>query len=935
MNRIAPGLLALAALLALSAAGRADTPAAPQKVATVEGITEYRLANGARVLLYPDPTSSTVTVNLTVLVGSRHEGYGETGMAHLLEHMVFKGTPTHGNVPKALRDHGANFNGTTNTDRTNYFETMPATDENLEFGIRLEADRLVNSFVKREDLVSEMTVVRNEFESGENSPQRVLQQRIAAAAYEWHNYGKSTIGNRSDIERVPIENLQAFYRKYYQPDNVVLIVVGKFEEPRALELVQKYLGAIPRPKRKLDDTYTEEPPQDGERIVTLRRVGKVGVVGVAYHVPAAAHPDHAAMQVLSSVLTSFGGGGGGRGPRGGGGGFGGGGSGRLYDLLVASGKATSVRCSAQAQHDPGLFEATAQCEPDKLDTVRTALVTALEQLTDKPVTAEEVDRAKVRFQRMNEMMATRSEFMHMRLSEAAAQGDWRLLFVSRDRLQQVTPDDVNRVARQYIVRSNRTVGVYVPADTALRAAVPPTPALDAIVRDYKGKEALAQGEAFDYAPANVEARTRRGELPGVPVKTALLPKKNRGETVSAELVLHFGDEQSLAGQRVAAELLGALLMRGTRQHDRRQLQDEMTRLGVQVGVNTDAGRLTATVTGKRANLPAALKLLGEVLREPAFPADEFEVMKRARRDGLESSRTDPAALARETLQRKLNPYPPGDVRYSPTIEEQLAEVNAVTLAQVRELYQTQLGVQRGELVVVGDFDPEATVRQVADLLRGWEAKVPYRRIERRAGDGKGERLVIETPDKANATYLAGLALALTDRDPDYPALVVGNFIFGGGTLSSRLGDRVRQKEGLSYGVRSSFSVPDLDPSARFDMSAICNPVNIDRVDKAIAEELARFLSDGVTETELAEAKKAYLESRKVSRSSDQAVLRELADGLFTGRTPTFFAEQEQKIRDLTPEQVREAFRKHVTPEKLVIIRAGDFQKKAAAGTGGN
>src|SRR5947208_4131989 len=275
----------------------------PQKVATVEGVTEYRLSNGARVLLFPEASRPTITVNMTVLVGSRHEGYGEAGMAHLLEHMVFKGTPDHPNVPKALRDHGANFNGTTNVDRTNYFETMPATDENLEFAVRLESDRLVNSFVKREDLLSEMTVVRNEFERGENSPQGVLSQRIHAAAYGWHNYGKSTIGNRSDIERVPIENLQAFYRKYYQPDNVVLIVAGKFEEAKALALVQKYLGSIPRPKRRLSDTYTEEPPQDGERQVILRRVGKVGSVAVAYHMPSAGHPDWAPLTLLAGLLT--------------------------------------------------------------------------------------------------------------------------------------------------------------------------------------------------------------------------------------------------------------------------------------------------------------------------------------------------------------------------------------------------------------------------------------------------------------------------------------------------------------------------------------------------------------------------------------------------------------------------------------------------------
>src|SRR6516162_7687958 len=242
-----PGMaLAVVGLLVFGvfSAASAEAPTAPKKITTVEGITEYQLDNGLRILLCPDPSTSNLTVNLTVLVGSRHEGYGETGMAHLLEHMVFKGTPTFADVPKALRDHGAQFNGTTNDDRTNYFETLPANDANLEFAIKLESDRLVHSFVKREDLASEMTVVRNEFERGENDPRGVLFQRIAAAAYEWHNYGKSTIGNRSDIERVPIENLQAFYRKFYQPDNVVLIVTGKFDESKALALAEKYLGSI-------------------------------------------------------------------------------------------------------------------------------------------------------------------------------------------------------------------------------------------------------------------------------------------------------------------------------------------------------------------------------------------------------------------------------------------------------------------------------------------------------------------------------------------------------------------------------------------------------------------------------------------------------------------------------------------------------------------
>src|SRR5580700_332575 len=371
--------------LSLMLAGALSAQAAPVKVASIEGVTEYRLANGARVLLFPEMSRPAVFVNMTVLVGSRHEGYGETGIAHLLEHMVFKGTPTHPQVPKALRDHGAQFNGTTNTDRTNYFETMPATDKNLEFGIALECDRLVNSFIKRDDLISEMPVVRNEFERGENSPQSILDERIRSSAYEWHNYGKSTIGNRSDIERVPIEYLQAFYRKFYQPDNVVLIIAGKFEEPKALALVEKYLGSIPKPDRELPNTYTEEPAQDGEHTVTLRRVGVVGEVGLAYHVPAAAHKDWAPLNLLDGIISQA--------P-----------NGRLYKALVESKLATSVFANSDNSHDPGLFEATASCSPEKIDAVKAALIKTIESLGDVAFTKDEVNKAKVRYKRQAEIL---------------------------------------------------------------------------------------------------------------------------------------------------------------------------------------------------------------------------------------------------------------------------------------------------------------------------------------------------------------------------------------------------------------------------------------------------------------------------------------------------------------------------------------------------
>ncbi len=302
-------VLAIPAIALISAFAQ-SLPPGVEKKSSAGGITEYSYRNGLRVLMFPDASNPKVTVNMTYLVGSRHEGYGETGMAHLLEHMNFILTTNGREIKKELTSHGAQWNGSTNYDRTNYFETVTASDENLRWALSLEADRMVNMRMEKALLDTEMTVVRNEFERGENSPQRVLEERVVATAYLWHNYGKSTIGSREDIEKVPIDRLAAFYKKYYQPDNVVVAIAGHFDESKALKFVSETLGAIPRPQRKLEEPYTVEPIQDGQRYVELRRVGDGQALMMMFHAPNAAHPDSAALEVLAGVMT---GGGGGRG----------------------------------------------------------------------------------------------------------------------------------------------------------------------------------------------------------------------------------------------------------------------------------------------------------------------------------------------------------------------------------------------------------------------------------------------------------------------------------------------------------------------------------------------------------------------------------------------------------------------------------------------
>jgi zinc protease len=903
-------LTLLVGFLASSSAAFAQTaPALPkgiELVTSVEGITEYRLANGLRVLMFPDPSKQTITVNMTYLVGSATENYGETGMAHLLEHMVFKGTPKHTNIPGELTSHGARPNGSTWSDRTNYFETFAATDENLNWALDLESDRMVNSFIAKKDLDSEMTVVRNEFELGENSPFSVLLERSMAASYIWHNYGKTTIGARSDIENVPIERLQAFYHNYYQPDNSVLLIAGKFDGPKTLGLVDKYFTPIPRPTRTLLKIYTVEPTQDGERSVTLRRTGDTQLVQALYHVPAGSHPDFAAIDIVSEILGDT--------P-----------SGRLHKALVETKKASSVFGFDFQWHDPTLAIFGAEVrQGDSLDAARDTLLETIEGITAAPPTKEEVERARARLLKNIELALNNSDRVGITLSEFIGAGDWRLFFLHRDRLRKVTPEDVVQVAARYFKPANRTLGMFIPTAKPDRAEIPATPDLSAALKDYKGDAVVAAGEAFDPSPANIEARTVRTAAGGI--KLALLPKKTRGGKVVAQMAIRYGDEKSLMNKSAAAQLGGAMLMRGTTKHTRQQIQDALDGLKARAVVFGGPTQATLSIETTRENLPAVMRLAAEILREPSFPASEFELLKQEQLANIEQNKSEPTQIAFTTYNRLLSPYPKGDVRYITTSDEDVANVTATTLDQAKQFYQDFYGASNAQLTVIGDFDDKEITKLAGDLFGNWKSPKPFARVPSVYNDVAASNQSFPTPDKANAFFVAGFNLRIRDDNPDYPALLLGNYMLGGGFLNSRLAARIRQKEGLSYGVGSGINISAFDEFGRFTATAIYAPQNVEKLEAAFKEEIARMLKDGFTAEEVEAAKSGYLQSRQVSRAQDNELASRLNNYLFIGRTLQFDADLDAKLKALTPEQINAAMRRNFDPAKITIIKAGDFKK---------
>ena len=899
--------IALPCLALVSPTVGAVLPAGVEPGPSVEGVSEYVLANGLRILLFPDATQPKTTVNMTYLVGSHHENYGETGMAHLLEHLMFKGTPAHGNIMTELGRRGMDFNGSTWFDRTNYHETFPASVESLDWVLAMEADRMVNSFIARKDLDSEMTVVRNEMESGENNPRSILVQRMLSAAFNWHNYGKEPIGARTDVERVNIERLQAFYRMYYQPDNAVLIVAGSFDADEALRLIAKHFGPIPRPARKLPPLYTDEPVQDGERQVVLRRVGDMPFVSALYHTMPQASPDFVAMDALTEIMTVA--------P-----------SGRLYHALVDTNLSSAVEGDNWGMHDPGVVMFFAQVAGDgTLAPARDAMLAALEGVAAQPITAAELERVRARALNEFERIINNPPTFAASLSESMASGDWRLFFLERDRWRQVTVADVQRVAVAYLKASNRTVGEFIPDARPDRAPAQESIDIAAMVKDYKGDTAVAAGETFDATPVNLEGRTQRFTLANG-MKVALLPKKTRGGMVQFALKLHQGDERSLVGRDTDGTLAAAMLLRGTTKHSRQEIEDAFDASRTRLSIDGNGTGTQVRGQTVREHLPRALRLVAEILREPSFPASEFDKLKRERSTDVEEHRSDPEDIAERMLGRYGNPYAQGDVRYVPTIDEEVRNLESAKLEAIRDFYSRFAGGSHAELAIVGDFDAAATKSLLEELLGSWTNREPYARVPEPLIVKQAKEIRAETPDKANAVLSGELALPVNDSSPDYPALTVANFILGG-SPNSRLWERIRQREGLSYTVYSALETSSFEPNTSLTLEAIFAPENLSRFKTALNEEIVRAVRDGFTEKEVADAKKAILQERALARAQDARLAGELAKQAYLGRTFAFAAAVDARIAGVSTEAVNAALRRYVKPDAFVAVFAGDFAKK--------
>ena len=881
----------------------------PKFVTSVEGIKEYNLPNGLKILLIPDAAQSNVVVNIVYNVGSRHEGYGETGMAHLLEHMLFKRSSKFSEIKKAIADKGAWANGTTWYDRTNYYEILPATDENLSWALEMEADRMVTSANLQSDLDTEFSVVRNEFEIRENDLSGILRERVFSSAYLWHNYGKNPIGSKEDIERVKAPALKNFYTKYYQPNNATLIVGGKFDEKKTLDWIAKYFAIIPKSSQSIEQTYTVEPPQDGERFVELKRNGDIQYVAMGYHIPSFSDKEYAANSALISILTNN--------P-----------SGALYKALIETKLATNVYGYSITLKDPGLSYFACDIPKDKdLKTTQDAFLKTMNEVPKMAFTEEDLKRAQNELLKQFENTYNKTIDLSIALTENIGAGDWRLFFINRDNIEKLTLADIQNVAKKYYLQSNRTWGRFIPENNAERVKVSETPDITTLTKEYKGKTLEENKATFESSVANILKTIETGKLVSGG-KYSLLEKPSKGDKIEARFLLRMGDEKSLEGKNLIANLTSKMLKLGTKTRSKKDINDQLDQFKTNINFQGNVDGLYVGLSTDKANLNNALTLLKDILRNPIFDASEFEKIKLETKSGLEANKSEPGALASEAIDKKTALYPKFHPYYSQTSDEKIAELSRITLDDIKKYYNDFYNGSSSKIAFVGGIDKKIITPFLTETLDNWNAKFAYTRIPTQYFEVNAYNNTIQVNDKTNAFVLGKINLNIGLNDLDYPAVDMANEMLGGGAfLSSRIPKRLREAEGMSYGAGSFLSGNGIDKTGDWGVYAFFNPSLKDKLDKALKEEIRKAMNKGFTKEEFDASLKSWLQQRQTVLGTDEFIAQQLREYLDQNKTFKNYSDYEDRVKALDVAKVNAAMKKYFDLQKFNLIYAGDFTKK--------
>ena len=892
-------------------------------VKTAGSIDEYTLqSNGLQVLLMPEHSSPTLTFMVTYRVGSKNEVTGTTGATHLLEHLMFKGSKNHtrekgNNVDQLLERTGAMYNATTSLDRTNYFANVGS--EHLPTLMGMEADRMRNLLLREEDRKPEMTVVRNEFERGENSPIMALYKEIYQSAFVAHPYHHSTIGHRSDIEKVSIAKLREFYDTFYWPNNATVTIIGDIDPAKALELVKKSFGAYPHSPKPIPVVYTEEPKQDGPRRVVVKRAGQLGVVAVAHKVPSVKDADFAAVALMSAILTD-------------------GKNSRLYKAITNKNLSTGVETDLSIVADPSLHMVFVPLAPGaKHDEVEAIVLQEIERLKKDGVTDVEVKAAAAKNAADSAFKLDGSFGIAGNINEFISAGDWTLFYGLDEAIKKVTAADIQRVANKYLQEDSSTTGWFLPT-VAAAAGAGATGAGKPSLKDTPSGAAFYYRDPRLTAPAAPTLAARAGAAAGgagAANGSKMAPNVQRSKVAGIDFIayptgvkdvvtvrasLPAGKALGARGNPAVPTLTGMLLDQGTKAQDKFAIAEKLEAVGASIHFGVDTNVLNISAKSLKKDAPMVLGMIAEQLRTPAFTAEEFAKAKKQMAGGIKRSLESTDFRAADAFNRAA--YPLGHPNRNVSPDDMLAAIEAATLDDVLAFHQANYGPAAMTLVMVGDLDVPALQGEVARAFGGWTGGQAVLRAAQPAAPASGARQDVAMEGKTSVTVVMGQPSGLRYTDPDYQALRLATAILGDG-FTGRLMANVRDKEGLTYDVRSLLQ-NDMFNDGDWRLSGSFAPDLLDQGIASAQRQLKLWYDKGVTPVEVSARKSNVIGAFKVALTTTEGMAGSLLAAVNRGYDVSWLDELPVRVNALTSEQVNASIRKHLKPETMVLVKAGTF-----------
>ncbi|HJQ35515.1 MAG TPA: pitrilysin family protein [Thermoanaerobaculia bacterium] len=902
--------LALTLLLACSAAFA--LPPNVEKIDSFRGIDQYRLkSNDMTILLMPDHSSPVFTFMVVYHVGSRNEAPGNTGSAHLLEHMIFnKSTENFGRAKghktfqEVLYEAGCDYgstNMTTWNDRMNGYSTLPS--DKLELAMKIEADRLGRALILDSERQSEMSVVRNEYEIGENDPGQALTKAVVGAAIQAHPYHWDTIGYRSDIEGVTTEKLREHYKNFFYPNNSEAILVGDFDTDQALAIFDREFGGFKKSEKPIPQVITVEPPQEGERRAVVSRPGSVGIVMLGYVRPGALHPDYIATDVLADILGD-------------------GVNSRLYRALVDKGFATDVNANNYALRDPYPMLIDATIAPGKTHAeVEQVLKSTLAELAANGVTEEELKAAQQRIEVFVVRARDGTYNFTSNLGEAVASADWKWFLTYIDNLRAVTAADVKRVAATYLVPDHATVGWFVPGPAKPQPSMVASGA--AGFSPPKDTGGLKPAAPSSPATGSFAKRTTRKVLANGIILDVV--ENHSVPTVAIRGMAFAGDTTAPAGKPAIAALTARMLARGTKSRTKEQIGAQLDAVGATRFYGTNITDATISANGLSRDLALLVDVVSDELKNPAFAAEELAKAKKELENAYLQAADNTSARAFERLQQLA--YREGHPYYAPGKEKLVASVGGATAEELRAFHQARYSGANLILAVVGDIDTAKTIALVekafGSIPKG--QRISYASVARTEAGERPSREAVTMKGKANMNIVIGAASGLRRNDPDYEAALIGNAALGQSAVSSRIGRRVRDTEGLSYSLASRYGNTDLLDGVWY-VNVNVAPQNLAKAMKSTWDEIEKFAREGVTDEEVNVQKSYFAGNYQVALGTNGGVAQSLVTAEKYGYGPNYLDEFPARFRAVTKEQVNAAMRKHFIPAKLNTIVAGDLEK---------